>query len=451
MSTTRAAVASLVGVGLALGLGVAGAVAIYNTKDGQVQGSDTPEVQFPDTPTAALAVLDDDGALASLAVFSVRPHDGGDPGRGGTVVPVPVSVDASDGIGPERLPIDETVVLFGPATLREELPAVLGLDIDVVSAVSEAELADMLASIGPTEVALPLTARDTSGGIIVEAGVRPIDGATMAAILASRDSSLSAADEYENDVAIWRSIADAVGSGLDTPLTVTPSGTEPSATSAEEVAPLVGQLTAGAVAVQPLRFDPIVSVDRNPRGVDAVVLDRVEVALIFGHVAPGRVASPRAGYSFRLVSAFSDAQLTTGVDRLSVEYTAVKALLALDANVRSVETTTAGAPPATVIEVSNETFIAAAERLESVFGPVEVRVAPTQITGIDITVTLGAAYLDSLGSTAVAATTVGPEASVDAGATIEAGATDGIGASGAVTSGTVVVEDPVNEPAEGTS
>ena len=73
MSTTRAAVASLVGVVLALALGVAGAVAVYNSKDGQVQGSDIPEVRFPDTPTGALAVLDDDGSLASLAVFAILP------------------------------------------------------------------------------------------------------------------------------------------------------------------------------------------------------------------------------------------------------------------------------------------------------------------------------------------------------------------------------------------
>src|SRR5262245_42175216 len=97
MSTTRAVVASLVGVGLALVLGVAGAVAIYNTKDGQVQGSNTPEVRFPNTPTGAVAVTAENGSLASVAVVVVRPADqsgddgDADHGVGGTVVPIPVS------------------------------------------------------------------------------------------------------------------------------------------------------------------------------------------------------------------------------------------------------------------------------------------------------------------------------------------------------------------------
>src|SRR3990170_395684 len=150
MSTTQALVASLIGVGLALILGVAGAVAIYNTKDGQVQGSDIPEVQFPVTPTGAIAVLDANGALASLAVVSVRPtEDGEDPGIGGTIVPVPVSADVSGGIGTERLPLDETVGLFGPEPLADEIPALLGVSIDDVAALSEADLASALGAVGP--------------------------------------------------------------------------------------------------------------------------------------------------------------------------------------------------------------------------------------------------------------------------------------------------------------
>ena len=126
-------------------LGVAGAVAIYNTKDGQVQGNDTPEVQFPVTPTGAIAVLGADGALASLAVVTVRPtEDGEEPGTGGTVVPVPVSADVSGGIGTERLPLDETVGLFGAESLVDEVPALLGVSIDDVAPVTEAELASAL-------------------------------------------------------------------------------------------------------------------------------------------------------------------------------------------------------------------------------------------------------------------------------------------------------------------
>ena len=68
MTTTRAIVASVVGLAIAAGVGAAGYVAIANTTDGEVVGGGTPEVTFPATPTATLAVVDDDGDLASLAV-----------------------------------------------------------------------------------------------------------------------------------------------------------------------------------------------------------------------------------------------------------------------------------------------------------------------------------------------------------------------------------------------
>ena len=420
MSTTRAAVASLVGVVLALALGVAGAVAVYNSKDGQVQGSDIPEVRFPDTPTGALAVLDDDGSLASLSVFTILPPaDGDEDGAGGTVVPIPVSADVSGGLGSERLPLDETVSLFGSETLAEEVPALLGVSIDETAVVDQAELTEALASIGETEVTLPIAATNSDGTVLVDAGVQRLNGAEMAAILSSRDSSSSAADEYAVDFAVWQAIADAVGDGLPTPLTLTDADRGADAASGGD--PL-GQVTSGPVSVQGLRFDPIVSVDVNPRGVDALALDRVEVALVFGHIAPTRVAAPYAGYSFRVVSPFSDDQLPAGDDRLDVSYTAVKEIFELDGNVRSVDASAGEAPTDTIIEVANDSLIPAAEQLGDVFGPVDVRLAGTRIAGIDIIVTLGTNYLATLDVAAstepgapadATAGTVGPQDSLD--------------------------------------
>ena len=83
MTTTRAIIASLVGLAIAAGVGVAGYVAIANTTDGEVVGGGTPEVTFPATPTATLAVVDDAGDLASLAVFAIRPGDDTDDRSGG--------------------------------------------------------------------------------------------------------------------------------------------------------------------------------------------------------------------------------------------------------------------------------------------------------------------------------------------------------------------------------
>jgi hypothetical protein len=429
MSTTRALIASLIGVGLALILGVAGAVAIYNTKDGQVQGSDIPEVQFPVTPTGAIAVVGADGNLASLAVVTVRPTEGGEePGTGGTVVPVPVSADVSGGIDAERLPLDETVGLFGIESLSDEIPALLGVSIDAVASLTEPELASVLAGLGSIEVTLPEAVTSSDGSLLADAGAQSIDAATVAAILAARDPSMSGAEDYAIDVAVWSGIAVAVGGGLGTPIQVG-DGTAPGS-----IFDTVSRLTSGPIAVQTIRFEPIASVDLNPRGVDALTLDRVDVAVLFGHVAPARVAAPYAGYTYRVVSAFGDSQLPQGVARLDVAYTAVKAVLATESNVRSVDTTADEAPTATLIEVADESLLAAAERLADVFGPVEARVAGTRIAGIDIVVTLGTDYLEMLDPNTTVGTTV---------------------ADGSSPGGTVEVDTPITEgtdtTAEGTS
>jgi hypothetical protein len=417
MSTTRAVIASLVGVGLALILGVAGAVAIYNTKDGQVQGNDTPEVQFPVTPTGAIAVLGADGALASLAVVTVRPTDDGEePGTGGTVVPVPVSADVSGGLGTERLPLDETVGLFGAESLVDEVPALLGVSIDDVAPVTEAELASALGELGTIDVTLPAAATATDGSLLAEAGQQGIDPATAAAILAARDPSVSGAEDYDIDVAVWRGIAGAVDAGLASPIQIGETA------GPRSLGETVGRLTSGPISIQTLRFEPIASVDLNPRGVDALALDRVDVAVLFGHVAPARVAAPYAGYTYRVVSEFGDSQLPEGVARVDVAYTAVKALLETESNVRSVDTVADEAPEATLIEVANESLLTAAERLADVFGPVEARVASTRIAGIDIVVTLGTDYLATLDAAAASGTSVADGSAP--GGTVVVGSTD---------------------------
>lgn len=417
MSTTRAVIASIVGVAVALILGVAGAVAIYNTKDGQVQGNDAPEVQFPVTPTGAIAVVGPDGALASVAVVTVRAtEDGVDAGAGGIVVPVPVSSDVSGGIGVERLPLDDTVALFGSGSLDDEIPALLGVSIDEVVALTESELATALAGLGTIDVTLPAPATATDGSVIADVGQHRLDADTVAAMLAARDPSVSGSEDYEIDVAVWQGIATAVGPGLESPIQIGGVGTGPGS-----LRDTFARLSSGPISVETIRFEPIASVDLNPRGVDALALDRVDVTVLFGTVAPGRVAAPYAGYTYRVVSAFDDSQLPPGTARIDVAYTAVNVLLDTESNVRSVDLGARDAPGATVIEVANESLLPAAERMADLFGPVETRVAGTRIAGIDIVVTLGTDYLATL-DTAAAGTTVADGQSP--GGTVVGGSTD---------------------------
>jgi hypothetical protein len=347
-------------------------------------------------------------------VLAVRPGDDDADRRGGTVVPVPISADSSAGFGTERLPLNETVALFGPETLVDELPVLLGVGIDDVVILDERELAAMLGPIGHIEVDLPAPVTDASNGEVAAAGRHVLTATDLATVLSAADPAVAGADRYPVDVAVWGGIADAVGDGLTSPL-VAPVDSIAGGQPPDDV---VGRVTSGAMAVQPLRSSPIVSLDRNPRGVDVAALDRTEVLVIFGHIAPSKVAAPNPGYNFRVVSRFADDQLVGDATRLDVAYTATEALLGFDANVISVDTSAGEAGEVTVIEVSDENLVDAAGTLGDVFGPVEVRVAETRIEGIDVVATLGTEYLRRLEITAAAtATSAAPASETSVGTT----------------------------------
>ena len=135
-------------------------------------------------------------------------------------------------------------------------------------------------------------------------------------------------------------------------------------------------MRAGAVGHRDLRVAPVAA-EANPRGVDVVLLDPAELALVFGQIAPGKVAAPNSALSVRLISAFTDEQLApSGLTNADVAYAAARQILAVGGNVLSVDT---GAddddPPGehTVIEVADETLVAGTEGADELFGPIDVQ------------------------------------------------------------------------------
>lgn len=407
MSTTRAVALSLGGVGVAALFGIVGGVAIYNTEDGQVQGSDVPVDRFPETPTGMIAVIDDAGNLGSLVVFAVRPDgegDGYDP-HGGSLVPIPVTADSSGGFGDERTPLNETVAMYGAATLTDEVSALLGVSLDGSTVVDADTMTAILSPLGPVSVDLPVAVVGADGSEVAPAGRQTLDSARVAAVLAASDPSDPLGEQYGVDVAVWRAIGTAVGDGLDAPLEEPPlSGApaEPGATDASgvpvtfDIGTLLGDLSSGPFGVASLHPDALTDLGVNPRGVDVVALDRAEVVTLFAHVAPSRMAAPNPGYNFLVRSSFPDDQLVDGPTRYDTAYAATAALIGdtVQGNVLSVQTSPAderGA--ATVIEVSDASMIPAAEALADVFGTVDVRIAQRRVAGINMIVELGTDYL----------------------------------------------------------
>lgn len=386
-STIVASAAAVGAIGLVGALTVAGALTLYKSTDGAVRTA-TPELVFPRTPTGLLAGVDEDGQLASMTVLVVAPD-----GRGGSLVPVPVSADASAGEGDERLPIAETVARDGVEAIAAEAEVALSLSIDRIEVADAARLAELLAPLGAVDVDLPEDVTDHDGDVVANAGPATLEPADLAAVLTARDPDVPAAEQYPATTAVWSAVAQAVGDGLAPP---SGGGNVASAAVRGDLAPVIAQLISGQASARRLNWTEVAGAD-NPADVDAVLLDRVELALVFGQIAPGKVAAPNPSLSVRIVAAFTDDQLASrGLTNADIAYEAAAKLVFLRANVLSVDTTPGPAPTATVIELADPTLTA--DGAEQVLGEVDLRTATTRIAGIDAVILLGTDYLAFLDS-----------------------------------------------------
>jgi hypothetical protein len=413
-STIVASIAAVVAAALVVTLTTIGALSLYNSTDGANASARSAELVFPKTPVGALAALDGDGKLASLAVLVVPPA-----GKGGSIIPVPVSADSSGGEGPDRLPLDETLAVQGQQALRDELSVALRLGVDDVAYVDAAQLTRMLAPVGPLSVDLPIAVTGADGRVVADAGESTMDAAAAAAVLTARDSTIPAAQEYKAAAAVWAAVAKAAGGGgapptasaaagsTTTSTTAAPSADAGAASSAA-VKAMFTDLLAGRIGERALRTAPVPAA-QNPRGVDVTVLDPAEVLLVFGQIAPGAVSAPGSGLSFRVISSFSPDQLAgTGLSNTEVAYRAIARILAGGGNVVSVSTSGAEAGSATQLAVSDASMVSGVEQDGDEFGLVKVIVDPQPIAGVDVIATLGTAALEPLAAaTATTTTTTG--------------------------------------------
>jgi hypothetical protein len=395
-STVIAAGAIAVVIAAAIGLGIAGGVAIYHSTEGADATDDRPEVVFPDTPTGLLAAVDDDGRLASLAIVVLRPN-----GAGGNVVTVPVSADASSGGGDERLPVAETAELSGIEAVEREVEIMLGLTIESFEAVDQARLQELLAPVGDIDVDLPVAVTDGDGRLVAEAGAQTMDPETAAAVLVARDPSVPAVDQFPAATAVWAAVAEAVGEGIDTatvddsPATSAPER-QGIAAPADGVDALLSQALAGGIGTRGLSSSPVPAA-RNERDVDVVMLDRIELAFVFGQIAPGKVAAPNPALTFRVESPFDDSDLDgSDLTNDDVAYRAISQLLFVRGNVQSVDTASGDVPEVTSIEVADDSLVDGVESTETFLGDIDIQVAEARIVGVDAVVRLGASYVEFL-------------------------------------------------------
>ena len=393
-STILGAGAIILTIAAAVGIAIVGGLTLYHSTEGVNASDDRPDRTFPDTPTGLIAAVDDDGRLASLAVVVVQPS-----GVGGSVVTVPVSADASSGDGRERLPVAETAQLSGIDSVRREVEILLGLTIDSFVVADRAQLEDLLGQVGDLEVDLPVGVTDFDGSQVAEAGEQTLDPATAAAVLVARDLSTPAVDQYPAATAVWTGVADAVGDGIDVSgvegfMTAPETTRPPTAAAGEGIGDVLTQALSGPVGTRGLAASPVPE-NKNPRDADVVVLDRAEVAFVFGQIAPGKVAAPNPALTFRVESPFGADDLEgTGLTNDELAYRTISRLLFVRGNVLSVDTTPGDVPETTTIEVADQSLAAGVRGSRAYLGPIDVRVAETRIVGVDAVIRLGTSYLD---------------------------------------------------------
>jgi hypothetical protein len=366
----------------AAGLAVAGGLTIYNSTDATDTREAIPERVFPQTPTGLVAAVDEAGALASVAVLVAAPS-----GAGGSIVSVPVSADASAG-GDTRLPLDQVLQAGGAEELDREAEIALGLAIDSTEVMTADRLAALLEPLGPLEVELPAAVTNANGEVIVDQGVQTLDAGQAAAVLTARDPARTGADRYAVTQAVWAAVAQAVGDGADS-VAVDDSGV---------IDPVLGPLLRGPVRHRGLGY-AAPEAAQNPTGVDVVELDRIESALVFGQIAPGRMSAPSPALTFRIESPFDEVAVGEGGSTAQVAYDAIAQVLFVGGNVVSVSTNAGPVPAVTQVEVSDESLLSEVEGLDGLLGEIEVSLAEERIAGIDAVIRLGTSFLDHRAAT----------------------------------------------------
>jgi hypothetical protein len=391
-ATVIALVATTVAIVVAGSLTAVGAATLRDSRAGRQAASTLPELRLPVTPTALIGVVDDAGVLTSVVALVLAPN-----GVGGSVVVLPATGDSSLGLGDDRFPLAETYSARGPEAFALEAEALAGISFDVIEVADAARVAEIVAPLGELTVALPAdVVDDDSDQPLFEAGPVTLSGADAASVLTARVSGSPDSLLEPQRLAVWTALAERVGAGIGSAL---PVGPDVSVPTPADLDAFLDRLYAGPVAARGVLYETP-NAEANPRGVDVVVPDRAELLLVFGQIAPARVAAPNPSLTFRIETAFSDADLeSVGANSADVAYDAIKRLLYVQANVVSVVTRSGEVPEITQAFVADPSRIdVVEENYPLVFGELEVKPATERIPGVDVVVVLGRSYLEKYGA-----------------------------------------------------
>jgi hypothetical protein len=356
-----------------------------------------PSRELPTTPTAILAVTDEQNFLTSLSIVALTPE-----GAGGTVMILPVGLMKPGQPAGQPKRLADVYGSDGVDALKAAVESVTNSQIDLISVNGVDVTAELIARAGTTSPTYATDVTDTETDavrIVATAGANQLTPIQAAQVLASRDVAQMESARMPNVKATWDAIVGSIGSGVigAVPAAVIP---DVGAQTPIDMPTFMSALFSGPIKVWQFGFERIIDAEQNPLDIDVYGFNAGELVMVMASVAPSAMVAVFPTLSVQIDSPFGD---------IAVTQDATFRMLYMGTNVILVRQVTSTPPPVTVIKYSDEMDRAMAEPLTTMFGEIVFEKATERVEGIDVQVILGDSFVNFLATGAKPDPNVNPE------------------------------------------
>ena len=356
-----------------------------------------PSRELPTTPTAILAVTDEQNFLTSISIVALTPE-----GAGGTVMILPVGLMKPGQPAGQPKRLADVYGSDGVDALKAAVESVTNSQIDLIAVNGVDVTAELIARAGTTSPTYATDVTDTETDatrIVVAAGANQLTPIQAAQVLASRDVAQMESARMPNIKATWDAIVASIGAGVigAVPAAVIP---DVGAQTPTDMPTFMSALFSGPIKVWQFGFERITDAEQNPQDIDVYGFNAGELVMVMASVAPSAMVAVFPTLSVQIDSPFGD---------IAVTQDATFRMLYMGTNVILVRQVTSTPPPVTVIKYSDEMDRAMAEPLTTMFGEIVFEKATERVEGIDVQVILGDSFVNFLATGAKPDPNVNPE------------------------------------------
>ena len=356
-----------------------------------------PSRELPTTPTAILAVTDEQNFLTSISIVALTPE-----GAGGTVMILPVGLMKPGQPAGQPKRLADVYGSDGVDALKAAVESVTNSQIDLIAVNGVDVTAELIARAGTTSPTYATDVTDTETDatrIVAAAGANQLSPIQAAQVLASRDVAQMESARMPNIKATWDAIVASIGAGVigAVPAAVIP---DVGAQTPTDMPTFMSALFSGPIKVWQFGIERIIDAEQNPQDIDIYGFNAGELVMVMASVAPSAMVAVFPTLSVQIDSPFGD---------IAVTQDATFRMLYMGTNVILVRQGTSAPPPVTVIKYSDEMDRAMAEPLTTMFGEIVFEKATERVEGIDVQVILGDSFVDFLATGAKPDPNVNPE------------------------------------------